>query len=160
MHGNLNTVASNRRNIAEAVQRAELVIGAVLLPGAKAPCLVTEEMVASMAPGSVVVDVAVDQGGCIETIHPTSHSHPTYVEHGVLHYAVPNIPGAVPRTSTYALSNATLPYVTELANRGLAEAADRNSALRRGVNTFAGHVTHQAVAETFEMEYVPVEELI
>jgi alanine dehydrogenase len=160
LHGSLNTVASNRRNIAEAVRRAELVIGAVLLPGAKAPRLVTEEMIASMASGSVVIDVAVDQGGCIETIHPTSHSDPTYVVHGVVHYAVPNIPGAVPRTSTYALSNATLPYVLKLAEHGLAEAVRQDAALCQGVNTYAGHVTYKAVADTFGLPCVPVEELL
>jgi len=160
LHGNLTTIASNRRNIAEAVRRAELLIGAVLLPGAKAPRLVSEEMVASMAPGSVIIDVSVDQGGCIETIHPTTHSAPTYVKHGVIHYAVPNIPGAVPRTSTYALSNATLPYVLKLAELGFAEAVRRDEALRLGVNTFAGHITHKAVADTFGMEYVPVMALI
>ena len=160
MHGSLNTVVANRRNIADAVRRAELLIGAVLVPGAKAPCLVSEEMIASMAPGSVVIDVSVDQGGCIETIHPTSHSHPTYVKRGVIHYAVPNIPGAVPRTSTYALSNATLPYVIELAELGFAQTVRRDPALRRGVNTCAGQVTCEAVADTFDMECVPVEELI
>ncbi len=160
MRGNLSTIASNRRNIAEAVRRAELVIGAVLLPGAKAPRLVTEEMIASMAPGSVVIDVAVDQGGCIETIQPTSHSAPTYTVHGVIHYAVPNIPGAVPRTSTYALSNATLPYVLKLAELGLEEAIRKDEALRLGVNTYGGHVTHKAVAETFGLAYRPVMELI
>lgn len=160
LHGNLTTIASNRRNIAEAVRRAELLIGAVLLPGAKAPCLVSEEMVATMAPGSVVIDVAVDQGGCIETIHPTSHSVPTYIKHGVIHYAVPNIPGAVPRTSTYALSNATLPYVLKLADLGFTEAVRRDAALRQGVNTCAGQVTYKAVADTFGMEYVPVTELV
>jgi alanine dehydrogenase len=160
MHGSLSTVASNRRNIAEAVRRAELLIGAVLLTGAKAPVLVTEEMIATMAPGSVVIDVAVDQGGCIETIHPTSHSQPTYTLHGVIHYAVPNIPGAVPRTSTYALSNATLPYVQQLADRGLKQAVTRDPALRLGVNTYAGHITYQAVAKAFDMEYTPLEKLI
>ena len=135
LKGRLNTIASNRRNIAEAVRRAELLIGAVLLPGAKAPVLVTEEMIASMAPGSVVIDVAVDQGGCIETSHPTSHSNPTYTVHGVVHYAVPNMPGAVPRTSTYALSNATLPYIQALAGRGLAEAVRCDPCLALGVNT-------------------------
>ena len=160
MHGNLNTIASNRRNIAEAVRRAELLIGAVLLPGAKAPMLVTEEMIATMAPGSVVIDVAVDQGGCIETIRPTSHSNPTYTKHGVIHYAVPNMPGAVPRTSTYALSNATLPYVLELANKGFRRAVLENLSLRKGVNTCQGHVTYRAVADTFGMGYVPVQDLL
>lgn len=160
LHGNLSTIASNHRNIAEAVRRAELLIGAVLLPGAKAPVLVTKEMIASMAPGSVVIDVAVDQGGCIETIRPTSHSNPTYIVDGVIHYAVPNIPGAVPRTSTYALSNATLPYGIKLADLGFAEAARRDAALRAGVNAHAGHVTCQGVAEAFGMPCVSVEELI
>ena len=160
LHGGLSTVASNRRNIAEAVRRAELLIGAVLLPGAKAPILVSEEMIATMAPGSVVIDVAVDQGGCIETIHPTSHSAPTYTVHGVIHYAVPNIPGAVPRTSTYALSNATLPYVQRLADLGLVDAVRRDKALCYGANTHAGHVTYKAVADTFGMDYVPLQELI
>ena len=158
--GRLNTVASNRRSITEAVKRAELLIGAVLLPGAKAPVLVTEEMIASMAPGSVVIDVAVDQGGCIATSHPTSHSNPTYTVHGVVHYAVPNMPGAVPRTSTYALSNATLPYIQALAGRGMSEAVRRDPCLGRGVNTHAGHVTHRAVAETFGLPYVPITDLI
>jgi alanine dehydrogenase len=160
LRGNLNTIASNRRNIAEAVRRAELVIGAVLLPGAKAPRLVSEDMVATMAPGSVIIDVAVDQGGCVETIHPTSHSHPTYTVQGVIHYAVPNIPGAVPHTATHALSNATLPYVLTLADQGLAAAVKQDAALRQGVNSYAGHVTYKAVADTFAMEYVPLERLL
>ena len=160
LHGSLSTIASNRRNIAEAVRRAELLIGAVLLPGAKAPILVSEKMIATMAPGSVVIDVAVDQGGCIETIHPTSHSAPTYTVHGIIHYAVPNIPGAVPRTSTYALSNATLPYVQKLADLGLVDAVRRDKALCYGANTHAGHVTYRAVADTFAMDYVPLQELI
>lgn len=159
MHGPLNTIASHRRNIIEAVRRAELVIGAVLIPGAKAPVLVPESLVARMAPGSVIIDVAVDQGGCIETIRPTSHSDPTYTVHDVIHYAVPNMPGAVPRTSTYALSNATLPYVTRLANLGLEEALAQDPALQRGVNTMEGHVTHEAVARAFDMEYVPLKKL-
>lgn len=158
--GRLNAIASNRRNIAEAVRRAELLIGAVLLPGAKAPQLVTEDMIATMTPGSVVIDVAVDQGGCIETIHPTSHSAPTYVLHGVVHYAVPNMPGAVPHTSTYALSNATLPYVLELANRGLDVALRDNAALRKGINTYVGQITHPAVARAFDQEHTPVEALL
>lgn len=160
LSGSLITMASNRRNLIEAVRRAELLIGAVLLPGAKAPTLVTEEMIRTMAPGSVVLDVAVDQGGCIETIRPTSHSQPTYRLHEVIHYAVPNIPGAVPRTSTLALSNATLPYVRELAARGPVDAARRDPALARGVNIHAGHITHRAVAAAFEHEHVAFEELV
>jgi alanine dehydrogenase len=158
MPGGMETIASNRRNILEAVRRAELLIGAVLVPGAKAPTLVTGEMVATMAPGSVVIDVAVDQGGCIESSHPTTHSAPVYDVGGVLHYAVPNMPGAVPRTSTYALSNATLPYVTALANRGVRAAVAADPSLRLGVNVCAGHVTYRAVAAAFGMPYVPVEE--
>lgn len=160
LRGSLNTVASNRRNIAEAVRRAELVIGAVLIPGAKAPRLVTRDMIATMAPGSVVIDVAVDQGGCIETSHPTTHSAPTYRVQGVIHYAVPNMPGAVPRTSTYALSNATLPYAMRLADSGFAAAVQKDAALRLGVNIHAGHITYKAVADAFDMPYRPIEELL
>jgi len=160
LHGNLSTIAANRRAIAEATRRAELLIGAVLLPGARAPRLVTEGMIATMARGSVVVDVSVDQGGCIETIHPTSHSAPTYVVHGVVHYAVPNIPGIVPRTSTQALSNATLPYVQKLAAQGFAQAVGQDVPLSLGVNTYRGHVTHQAVAQALGLPYAPLKELL
>lgn len=160
MQGKLETIASNRRNILEAVRRAELLIGAVLVPGAKAPTLVTAEMIAAMAPGSVVLDIAVDQGGCIETSHPTSHTAPTYTVDGVVHYAVPNIPGAVPRTSTYALSNATLPYVAALANKGLARAVAEDPTLRLGVNTYRGQLTHPAVARAFGLEHTPLEDLL
>ena len=160
MHGYLSTIASHRRNIIEAVRRAELLIGAILVPGAKTPVLVSEELIAEMAAGSVVIDVAVDQGGCIETSKPTSHSDPTYTVHDVVHYAVPNMPGAVPRTSTYALSNATLPYVTKLANLGLEKAAAQNPALKKGVNTMDGHITYKAVAEAFDLEYAPLDDLI
>ncbi len=160
LRGNLSTVASHRRNIAEAVRRAELLIGAVLIPGARAPRLVSEEMIASMAPGSVVVDVAVDQGGCIETIHPTTLSHPIYTVHGVVHYGVTNIPGSVPRTSTYALANATLPYVSRLASLGFAEAIRCDAALARGVNTYSGYVTYQAVAQAHGLPCRPIGELV
>ncbi len=160
LKGNLSTVASNRRNIIEAVRRAELLIGAVLIPGAKAPRLITDEMIASMEPGSVVIDVAVDQGGCIETIHPTTHAHPTYKVHGVIHYAVTNIPASVPRTSTYALSNATLPYISQLAGLGFAEAVRRDHALARGVNTYAGQLTHRAVAQAHGLPCRSLEELV
>lgn len=160
MQGKLETIASNRRNIMEAVRRAELLIGSVLLPGAKAPTLVTAEMIAAMSPGSVVLDIAVDQGGCIETIRPTSHTAPTYTVGGVVHYAVPNIPGAVPRTSTYALSNATLPYVAALANKGLARALADDPALRLGVNTYQGQVTHPAVAKAFGMTCASLENVL
>lgn len=160
LRGSLSTVASNHRNIAEAVRRAELLIGAVLLPGSRAPILVSEEIVASMAPGSVIVDVAVDQGGCIETIRPTTHSAPTYVQHDVLHYAVPNIPGAVPRTSSYALSNATLPYIAKLADLGFSEAVRRDPTLCAGVNVHAGNVVCRGVAEAFDLSCLPLEELV
>ncbi len=160
LHGNLKTLVSTPRNIAEAVRRADVVIGAVLIKGAKAPCLVTRQMVADMKPGSVIVDVAVDQGGCVETTRPTSHSQPTFLVNGVVHYGVPNIPGAVPRTSTYGLSNATLPYALMLANKGFLKAVRADSALAKGVNTYGGHVTYKAVAEAFGMEYRPLAELI
>jgi len=160
LHGNLTTLSSNPRNIADAVSTADVVIGSVLIAGAKAPKLVTREMVASMKPGSVVVDVAVDQGGCVETSHVTSHSHPTYLVDGVVHYAVPNMPGAVPRTSTYGLSNATLPYVARLAKLGLVEAVRQMPELGKGVNTYKGKVTHQGVAEALGLEYVPLSKLL
>ncbi|MCY0885263.1 MAG: alanine dehydrogenase, partial [Firmicutes bacterium] len=133
-HGSVRTLMSNEYNIAEAVRTADLLIGAVLIPGARAPHLVSEAMVASMAPGSVIVDVAIDQGGSIATIdRATTHSHPTYIRHGVVHYAVANIPGAVPRTSTLALTNATLPYIRRLADRGLRDALRESPALARGL---------------------------
>ncbi|KPL25060.1 MAG: alanine dehydrogenase [Anaerolineae bacterium SM23_84] len=160
LRGNLNTLISTPRNIAEAVRRADVVIGAVLVKGAKAPRLVTREMVAEMKPGSVIVDVAVDQGGCVETTRPTSHSQPTYLVDGVVHYGVPNIPGAVPRTSTYGLSNVTLPYALKLASKGFLKALEDDPALAKGVNTYAGHVTYKAVAEAFDMEYRPLAELV
>ncbi len=160
LHGSLTTLASNAYNIAEAVKFADVVIGAVLIKGAKAPRLVTREMVRTMTPGSVIVDVAIDQGGSVETIHPTTHSDPIYVVDGVIHYGVTNIPGAVPRTSTYALSNATLPYARKLADLGFARAVKTDPALARGVNVFAGHITYAAVADTFGMKPRPVSELL
>jgi len=160
LHGNLTTLSSNPRNIAEAVRRADLVIGAVLLPGARAPHLVTREMIESMKSGTVVIDVAVDQGGCVETSRPTSHSDPIYEVNGVIHYCVPNMPGAVPRTSTYALSNVTLPYALRLADLGFKEAIRRDEALAKGVNVYRGRVTCRAVAEAFGLPYQPMEELL
>jgi len=160
LHGNLNTLISNPLNIAEAVRRADVVIGAVLVKGAKAPCLVTREMIAAMKPGSIIVDVAVDQGGCVETTRPTSHSQPTFLVDGVMHYCVPNIPGAVPRTSTYGLSNATLPFALKLANKGFLKAVKEDTALAKGVNTYGGYITYKAVAEAFGREYHPLAELI
>jgi alanine dehydrogenase len=144
----VSTLMSHEENIHNAVLRADLLIGAVLIPGAKAPHLVTEEMVKLMKPGSVIVDVAVDQGGCVETAEVTSHDKPVLVKHGVLHYAVPNIPGAVPNTSTYALTNVTLKYARDLARFGLEEAVRRDESLRKGVNVYRGRVTHAAVAQS------------
>jgi len=152
MHGNVITVYSNPYSVARAAGYADLLVGAVLVAGARAPKLVTEDMVRGMKRGSVIVDVAVDQGGCIETIRPTSHSDPVYTVHGVIHYAVPNIPAGVPRTATHALTNATLPYALDLADYGLDEALGRNPALRRGLNLRAGKVWHPAVAAAFNME--------
>ncbi|MFN2607726.1 MAG: alanine dehydrogenase [Acidimicrobiales bacterium] len=150
--GRIMTLASNRGVIERSVARADLVIGAVLVPGGRAPVLVTEEMVAGMKPGSVIVDIAVDQGGCIETTRETSHAVPTYVVHGVIHYAVGNMPGAVPHTSTYALTSATLPYLVEVATLGVRGAVARDPALARGVTTVAGRVTNPAVAEALARE--------
>jgi alanine dehydrogenase len=144
----INTLMSHEENITAAVLRADLVIGAVLIPGARAPHLVTEEMVKQMRPGSVLVDVAVDQGGCIETCEVTSHDQPVIVKHGVLHYAVPNIPGAVPHTSTYALTNVTLKYARDIARLGFDESIRKDDVLRKGVNVFEGKVTCEAVARS------------
>jgi alanine dehydrogenase len=160
MHGRIITLSSNPRNIADSARVADVVIGAVLLPGAKAPRLVTREMIATMKPGSVVIDVAVDQGGCIETTHPTTHSEPIFFVDGVLHYCVANMPGAVPRTSTYALSNATLPYALKLADCGFAKAVKQDSALAKGVNTYQGYVTYQGVATAHGLPYTSLDELL
>ncbi len=159
LHGSLTTLSSNPRNVSQTVRYADAVIGAVLIKGAKAPHVVTRQLVEAMKPGSVIVDVAVDQGGCVETTHPTTHSDPTFFVGDVLHYCVANMPGAVPRTSTFGLSNATLPYVIELANLGFRETVLRDPALAKGVNTYQGHVTYPAVAETFGLSYRPLEEL-
>lgn len=154
----VKTIMSNPFNIAECVKESDLVVGAVLIPGAKAPKLVTEEMVKTMAPGSVVVDVAIDQGGIFETVdHITTHDNPTYVKHGVVHYAVANMPGAVPRTSTIALTNATIPYALQIANKGAVKAVQENAALALGVTTVNGHVTYEAVARDLGYTYVSVE---
>ncbi|GGD69853.1 alanine dehydrogenase [Paenibacillus nasutitermitis] len=158
--GRIRTLMSHSHNIAAAVRRADLLIGAVLIPGAKAPNLVPEEMVKTMKKGAVIVDVAVDQGGTIATIdRVTTHSDPIYVKHGVLHYAVANMPGAVPRTSTYALTNVTIPYALELAKAGLASAAEHNRSLAKGVNVYKGHITHPQVADAVGMPYVRLETL-
>lgn len=159
--GRINTLMSNPYNIAGAVKKADLLIGAVLIPGARAPRLVTEEMVKEMQPGSVIVDVAIDQGGSIETIDRiTSHSEPTYVKHGVVHYAVPNIPGSVARTATLALSNVTVNYGLQIADKGYRQAALDNQAIARGINTLDGNVTYKAVATDLGYEYVNVQELL
>ena len=160
LHGRLHTLASNRENIAQAVRDADLVIGAVLLPGARAPKLVTEQMVATMKPASVIVDVAIDQGGCIETAHPTTHSDPIFIKHGVVHYCVTNMPGAVPRTSTSGLGNATLPFGLQLAELGLPDAAISNEALGKGVNVFDGKLTQPGVADAFGLPYTPLADAI
>lgn len=158
--GRLNTLSSNTLNITRSVERADVLVGAVLLKGARAPRLVTREMIGSMTAGSVVVDVAIDQGGCIETARPTTHSDPVYLVDGVIHYCVANMPAAVPRTSTYALSNATLPYVIKLANEGTSGALQGDPALAKGVNTCGGAVTYPAVAEAFALPYTPLAECI
>jgi alanine dehydrogenase len=159
--GRISTLMSNPYNIASAVQKADLLIGAVLIPGARAPKLVTEEMVSRMKKGAVIVDVAVDQGGSIETIdRVTTHSDPTYLKHGVIHYAVANMPGAVPRTSTLALTNVTIHYAMLLANKGLREAALSDESLLHGVNTYDGRVVHRAVADAVGQPYVPIRDVL
>jgi alanine dehydrogenase len=145
--GRITTLASNRGTVERVVAGADLVIGAVLVPGGRAPVLVTEDMVRTMKPGAVVVDIAIDQGGCVETSHETTHEDPVFVRHGVLHYAVGNMPGAVPNTSTYALTNVTLPYVAALARLGVAAAVQADDALALGVNTAGGQVVNPTVAE-------------
>jgi alanine dehydrogenase len=150
----ITTLMSNPYNIARTVKESDLVIGAVLIPGAKAPKLITEEMIKSMEPGSVVVDIAIDQGGIIETTDRiTTHDNPVYVKHGVLHYAVANMPGAVPRTSTLALTNVTVPYAIQIANKGYKQACLENEALLKGINTLNGYVTYKAVADAQKLEY-------
>ncbi|AKM20651.1 Alanine dehydrogenase [Geobacillus sp. 12AMOR1] len=157
----ITTLMSNPMNIAEAVAEADLVIGAVLIPGARAPKLVTEDMVKAMKPGSVIVDVAIDQGGIVETSdHVTTHDDPTYVKHGVVHYAVANMPGAVPRTSTIALTNVTMPYALQIANKGVIQAITDNPALELGVNVANGEITYEAVARDLGYRYVPAREAL
>ncbi|MEI6500141.1 MAG: NAD(P)-dependent oxidoreductase, partial [Armatimonadota bacterium] len=147
--GHVNTLYSTPYSIAQAAATADLLIGAVLIPGALAPKLVSEVAVKGMKPNSVIVDVAIDQGGCVETIRPTSHSEPVYKLHGVLHYAVPNIPAAVPRTSTFALTNATLPYVRRIAALGMDAAAAKDTSLAAGLNLRGGEILYPAVKEAF-----------
>lgn len=157
----VKTLVSNHYNLMNAVKEADLVIGGVLLPGAKAPKVITEEMVMQMSEGSVIVDVAIDQGGCCETIDKiTTHDNPTFVKHGVVHYSVANMPGAVARTSTLGLTNATLPYILNIAGKGYKDAILSDNALFKGVNVYNGKVTYKGVAEALNMEYVPLSELL
>lgn len=158
--GRIQTVMSSDLAIERLVTEADLVICAVLIPGARAPHLVTEEMVRAMRPGSVIVDISIDQGGCVETSRMTTHSHPVFVAHDVVHYCVGNMPGAVPRTSTYALTNATLPYALAIASRGIEAAVREDPALARGVNVYRGHVTNRGVAEAHGMTYTELGALV
>jgi alanine dehydrogenase len=156
----ISTLASSAYAIHGAISEADLIVGAVLVPGAAAPKLVTREMLKDVSKGSVIVDVAVDQGGCIETTRPTTHSNPTYYVEDVLHYCVANMPGAVPRTSTFALTNATLPYALRLANRGFLDAINSDPGLKEGVNTYAGKMTYKAVADDQGLEYTSLDEML
>lgn len=159
-HGRLRTVASNSYEVAKSVVEADLVIGSVLVPGAKAPKLVSNELVASMKPGSVLVDIAIDQGGCFADSRPTTHTEPTYGVHESLFYCVTNMPGAVPHTSTWALVNVTMPYALEIADRGWQEACRRDSALAKGLNTHAGELTYGAVGEAFDLPVSSLDEVL
>lgn len=160
LHGRVMTLFSDPYTIKRAVANADVLVGAVLIPGAKAPVLVTEDMVASMKAGAVIVDVSVDQGGSIETTRPTTHGRPTYKVHGVIHYGVPNMPASVPRTSTAALTNATLPYIRAIASKGLKKAAEEDAGLASGINLARGVLTHPAVAQSFNMDWKPWRKLI
>lgn len=158
--GQLNTIFSTQDSIEKYTALADLLIGAVLVPGAEAPKIVTRELIKKMRPGTVVVDVAIDQGGCIETSHPTTHTNPTYVVDNVVHYCVSNMPAAVPRTSTFALNHATFPYIFALANKGIQKALTEDSHLRNGLNIYGGHITYKAVADVFNKSYLPAEEAL
>jgi len=158
--GRISTLASNRGSIERSVLDADLVIGAVLVAGGRAPVVVSEDMVRSMKRGAVIVDVAVDQGGCIETTHETTHTDPVYVQHGVVHYAVGNMPGAVSHTSTYALTNVTLPYQLEIAREGARHAVEKNPALAHGLSTHNGHVTYEAVATALSLPFVTPQDAV
>jgi alanine dehydrogenase len=157
MPSNCYTVMSSRPKLRQLLREADLVVGAVLIPGARAPKIVSREMLQEMKPGSVVVDVAIDQGGCFETSRPTTHAEPTYIVDGIIHYCVTNMPGAVPLTSTLALTNATLPYALQIADKGWQQACRDNEELRPGVNVVGGRITFKGVAEAFTMEYTPIE---
>ena len=156
MPKNVKTLYSSRHNIEQELPSTDLVIGSVLIPGDKAPHLITKDMLKLMQPGTVLVDVAIDQGGCFETSHPTSHSEPVYIVDGIVHYAVANIPGAVPYTSTMALTNATMPYTIALADTGWEKACSDDSALARGLNIINGKITYKAVADVWDMPYEPI----
>jgi alanine dehydrogenase len=158
--GHVTTLMSNRANLEEEVVDADLVVGSVLIPGAQAPKLIPRALVKRMKPGAAFVDISIDQGGCAETSRPTNHRQPIYVEEEVVHYCVTNMPAIVPNTSTYALTNSTLSYGLELANRGIPAAFLRNKALARGLNTYSGKVTHEGVATAFNFPWIPVEEAI
>jgi alanine dehydrogenase len=160
MPANVQLIYSNRANILEAIASADLVVGGVLLPGAKAPKLIRKEDLKTMRPGSVIVDVAIDQGGCVETIKATTHENPVYTVDGIIHYGVANMPGGVPRTSTLALTNATLPYALKLANKGWKQALREDPALVKGLNVVDGKITYQGVAEAFGMEYHAPEQFL
>ncbi|MBU0519914.1 alanine dehydrogenase [bacterium] len=160
MPANVDTVMSNPANIRAAIAAADLLIGAVLIPGAKAPHLVTRDMLKQMKPGAVIVDVAVDQGGCIETCKPTTHADPTFVIEGVLHYCVANMPGAVPYTSTKALTNATLPFALQIANKGYLKAAQDSEEIATGINVIDGKITYKGVADAFNLPYTPISDVI
>jgi len=160
LDGRITLAMSNQLAIDEAVENADLVIGAVLIPGARAPKLITRDMLAALKPGAALVDVAIDQGGCFETSHPTTHSDPVYIVDGIVHYCVSNMPGAVPITSTAGLTNVTLPFVEQIADLGVREAIARSRALGRGVNVFDGKLTYEAVAEAHGLEYSPLDEVL
>jgi alanine dehydrogenase len=160
LDGRITLAMSNRLQIDQAIRNADLVIGAVLVPGARAPKLVTSERLADLRPGTVLVDVAIDQGGCFETSHPTTHSDPIYEVDGIVHYCVSNMPGAVPVTSTFALMNVTLPYIEAIADHGVRAAVAQDPALARGVNVLDGNLTYEAVADAHDLDYVPLEQLL
>jgi alanine dehydrogenase len=158
--GHVTTLMSNRANVEEEVIDADLVVGSVLIPGAPAPKLVPRGLVKRMKPGAALVDISIDQGGCAETSRPTNHHAPIYVEEEVVHYCVTNMPAIVPNTSTYALTNSTLSYGLELANRGIPAALVRNKTLARGLNTYSGKITHEGVANAFNLPWTPFDEVI
>lgn len=160
LDGKVSTLMSNEENIRKSIKDADIVVGSVLVAGRRAPVLVTEEMVKTMKDGAVLVDIAVDQGGNFETTHPTTHQDPVYVKHGVIHYTVANIPGAVPRTSTLALTNVTLNYANQIIGKGVVEAAKSNNTILTGINTYQGHLTQEGVAESQDRSYTPIEDLL